>query len=142
MVVAMYGTLVKLIEDTDDIVLSVYGSGKAIFSEFAPKGVKTPYLVITVTEDESIDSPEITGCIIMVDYYDANTSRVMARKTILALKHLFKLCQFSTDEYDTVRMSYFSGGVVPEGDDSFYHHNLQFQARAGNKAWCEQLKEA
>lgn len=118
--------------------LSTYMGQPAIFSEDAPDAAVEPYLVFTITR-LAADYPAVDTFNIFVDYFNRDTSRVDARKAMQRVEFLLDQVNLTSDRYDTIRVFYYSEGPVPDPDPRVIHRNIQFTARAGRKAWCQQL---
>ena len=126
-----------------DQYLSVYQGGAAVFSEEAPEGVLVPYVIFSISRLMETGSPSVELFNVYVDYFDNTTgtgrSRADSRKAGQRLEFLLDQVNLTSDRYDTIRLFMESGGPVNDPDPRVIHYNLQFSARAGRKAWANQL---
>lgn len=118
--------------------LSKYQGFAAVFSEFAPDAVETPFLTYRITS-VAADHPTVETFSVMLDYYCRDVSRADSRKAVDRIKNLLDFCDLSSDRYDTIRLFYYSGGPAVAEDPRDIHYNLQFEARAGRKSWAATL---
>lgn len=136
------GSIITLLRSDTSISSRVanYGAGTpAIFSDEAPEDAVKPYLVIRI-EDSTPDHKSIDVFTIFIDYFEYNNSRSNARHLMRDVTNFLDDKVIKTDSnYDTIRIEYFSGSPIIEQDARDIHHNLQFTARAGRKAWMAQL---
>lgn len=120
--------------------LSVYEGAPSMFSDLAPDGAVEPYLVFNITRmgDDNVGAMAFN---IFVDLFDRDVSRAHLRAATERVEFLLDqaILSDSSNRYDTIRLFFYSGGPIPEGDSRKVHYNLQFTARAGRKAWAAQL---
>lgn len=120
-------------------LVSTYANAPAIFSESAPEGAAEPYVTFDISRVVA-ESDVLDVFNIMVDFWDmSQKSRAKSRQAAQRIEFVLDGATLQTDRYDTIRVWYESAGPVPEPDPRYIHHNLQFMARAGRKAWAEQL---
>jgi hypothetical protein len=131
-------TLITFLQNDNILAgyVSQYNSKAAIFSDEAPEDAELPYIVLRITSSAGPD-PSVQKFSIFIEYFDDNKSRVNSRaaasRTILLLdrKHL------DHDRYATIRIYFFDGSPIEECDPRKIHYSLQFEARAGRKAFAE-----
>jgi hypothetical protein len=88
----------------------------------------------------SADHPAAEQFNVYVDFYDNDKSRSNSRKAAQRVEFILDQTTLTTDSrYDTIRFFFESGGPVPDPDPRIIHYNLQFSARAGRKAWAQQI---
>ena len=122
--------------------LSTFGGYPAIFSESTPEEVEETdiYLVFRIDRlsDENL---AVQAFNVYLDIYARSSTRATVRAASHRLELLLDHVTLTdpSNRFDNIRMYFFSGGPVPEGDSQKIHHNLQFTARAGRKAWAAQL---
>ena len=130
--------LIDLQSDTNlTAYVSTYRSQPAIFSEFAPEDVVTPYLVFTINSSVETSFIGVEIFTIMLDIYGRNKSRAACRAAANAVKNRLETIALNSSRYDNIRFRFFSGSPVPADDPMDIHYNLQFSARAGRKDWME-----
>jgi hypothetical protein len=133
---SLHAALVADTEVTGHV--STYGSRPAIFSDFAPEGAQKPYITFRITESDS-GHPAIKQFMVYVDYWDYNKSRTDAREAVQAIEFALDRTELEHDRYKCIRLFWYSAGMVDEEDPREIHHNTMFIARAGRKAWADQL---
>jgi len=118
--------------------LSTHNSRPAVFLEEAPEDAELPYIINVITElsTENLSAKEFN---VYVNYYDEKKSRVNCIAACKEIEHLFEQAVLESNDYDSIRLTWESAGFVPSLDPRKVHRNIQFTARAGRKAWCEQL---
>jgi hypothetical protein len=121
-------------------LVSTYQGNPAIFSEDAPEDAVLPYIVYSVSR-LAADHPAAEQFNVYVDYYDNGKSRANSRKAAQRIEFCLDQKTLANDRYDSIRVFYESAGPVPDPDPRVIHYNLQFTARAGRKAWAQQLTE-
>lgn len=120
--------------------LSKFANAPAVFSELAPEGATTPYIVFSISRDNA-DTPSVESFSVFVDIYGGSeSSRADNRRAAQRVEFLLDYAVLpQTDRYDTIRMFYESAAQVPDPDPRVVHYNLLFYARAGRKAWAQQI---
>jgi hypothetical protein len=118
--------------------LSTYQGAPAIFSEDAPDGVEMPFVVYSINR-MAADHPAVEMFNVYVNYFDTQKSRANSRKAGQRIEFLLDQVTLTSDRYDNIRVFFSSGGPVPDPDPRVIHYNMQFEARAGRKAWAQQL---
>lgn len=120
--------------------LSSYAGAPAIFSDMAPDGAVEPYLVFSISliGDDNVAAMAFN---VYVDLYARDDSRANIRAAAQRVEFLLDHVTMSdaSGRFDTIRTFFYSAGPVPDTDSRKIHHNLQFTARAGRKAWAAQL---
>jgi len=119
-------------------LLSTYEGAPAIFSEEAPEEAVEPYIVYSISR-QAVDHPAVEQFNVYVDYFDNQKSRANSRKAAQRIEFVLDQVTLTSDRYDTIRLFYESAGPVPDPDPRVIHYNFQFSARAGRKAWAQQL---
>jgi hypothetical protein len=116
--------------------VSTYGSGSrpSIFSDFAPEGAELPYIVFRITYVNQLDTV-VHRFSVMADYFDYQKSAVAARSAAFRIQYLLDRRKFESDRYGAIRLFHFGGGMVVEDDPRAIHYNIEFDGRAGRKAW-------
>ena len=121
-------------------LLSTYGGAPAIFSDMAPESAEQLYLVFSIDRegDENIAAQAFT---VTLDLYDHDVSRVNIRAASERIEFVLDRAELTdpSGRYDTIRLFFLLGRPVLEGDSRKAHHQIQFTARAGRKAWAAQL---
>ena len=123
------GELVKLV--------STYENSPSIFCLTAPEKVPNPYITFTITKygvDAGVDRFNI-----FVDIWDYGMSAAVVNAISKRTEFILDQKILQHADYDTIRISRESAGIVPETDVKEIHLNMQFSARAGRKAWAQQL---
>jgi hypothetical protein len=110
----------------------------SIFSDFAPQGANLPYIVFHITRS-SDDYSAIQKFNIYVDYYDYRQSAVESRQAAERIELLLDGNTLQHERYNSIRIKFFSGGIVAEGDPRSIHYNLLFNARAGRIKACARM---
>lgn len=119
--------------------LSTYDGAPAIFSESVPEKAELPYLTFSISRF-STDNTAVEAFNIFVDYFDSKKSRANSRKAVQRVEFILDETIITGDaRYGYIRLFYENGSPVPGMDPRDAHYNLQFLARAGRKAWANQL---
>ncbi len=129
----------KLIADAILIsYVSTYKNTPAIFNVSAPEGKEFPYVTFyirKVPNDLIID--EFT---IMIDFWDYGDSWKKANDFAKRLELILDFSEVNTDELSNIRIRQSSGtGPILEPDPKAIHFNCQYRARAGRKAFIENM---
>ena len=119
-------------------LVTSYANAPAIFSDAAPEGSQKPYIAYRIDRLSSNNLP-IAKFVLYVDYWDYGASKTKARKAAERIEFLLDQRVLEHERYSTIRVSFFSGGVVPAEDPKEIHYNLQFSARASRKKWIDQI---
>lgn len=120
--------------------VSLYNKHPAIFSELAPEAAIQPYITINISRAQTMGDLVLHDFILMVDFWDTNSTRVNTRIASERIEYLLDNKQFDTDaRYHKIRVWFFSGGWVEEDDPRAIHYNQQFQVRASRMKWIENL---
>jgi hypothetical protein len=119
-------------------LVTTFASRPAIFGDFAPEGAEKPYVTFRITESDS-GHPALKQFMVYVDFWDYNKSRTNARAAAQAIEFALDRTELSHARYANIRMFWYSAGMVDEEDPREIHHNTMFVARAGRKAWADQL---
>lgn len=131
-------TLLPILRDDPVIpgLVGTYGSGNrpSIFSDFAPEGASLPYIVFTITRISDTDLT-IQRFSLNVDFYDYCKSAVNSREFAERIEYLLDRRKLDSTRYGAIRIFKFGGGPVVEDDPRAIHYNMQFEVRAGRKAW-------
>jgi hypothetical protein len=118
-------------------LVSVYENSPSIFCLTAPEKVPNPYITFTVSKygvDASIDRFNI-----FVDIWDYSMSSAVVTAISQRVEFLLDQKVLQHERFDTIRIFRESAGLVPETDVKEIHLNMQFSARAGRKAWMQQI---
>ncbi len=120
--------------------VTTYAGAPAVFSDEAPEDAAMPYIVFS-SAGVAADHPAVLRFNVYIDYYDRQKSRVDSRRVGARLQVLLDQKIFSdvAEDYDNVRFYLSSDGTVPDSDPRVIHYNTQFEARAGRKAWAQNL---
>ncbi len=118
--------------------ITTFANLPAIFSDSAPKGAAMPYIVFRIERLGSNHLP-IAQFVLYVDYWDYGTSKVKARKAAERIEFLLDRKVLEHERYSTIRVSFFSGGTVPDDDPKAIHYNQQFSIRASRKKWIDEI---
>jgi hypothetical protein len=133
-------SLLTALKSDNDLVrlISKYNGEPSIFCEAVPEGVALPYITFSISRYEA-DSLAVDKFNIYVDFWDRSPSSANARLASQRIEFILDCKTLQHDRYDSIRIYHSSGTNVPELNPEEIHYNLQFMARAGRKAWCEQL---
>jgi hypothetical protein len=111
-------------------------SSPSIFSEFAPEGAAFPYIVFKISY-RSDNDVAIHRFTVDIDYYDMQKSAADSRNAATRIMFLLDHTKIDSDRYGAIRLFFFGGGSVIEDDPRAIHYNMEFDARAGRKAWAD-----
>jgi hypothetical protein len=117
-------------------LVSTFESAAAIFTEEAPEEAHLPYSVVRI-EQFGTESPAVHRFSVFIDYFDDNKSRVNSRKAAARIELLLDRKHLDHERYGKIRLFYFDGQPIQTGDPRIIHYSLQFEARAGRKAFAE-----
>jgi len=121
--------------------LSTYGSGPAVFSEQAPEDLSFEATYITYRIDKQQGGHLVADRFtVYIDIWAYGEKRTTGRAAAQAIDNLLDY-QVLTGHarYHKIRFFRESGGPVPESDPRGWHYNIVFTARAGRRAWSENL---
>jgi len=118
------------------LYLSEYKKYPAIFSDEAPEDAVLPYIVFRIKQSAG-DDPAVQNFAIFIDYFDDQKSRVNSRAAANRLVLLLDRKHLDHNRFGTIRIFFFDGSPVEEGDSRKIHYSLQFDARSGRKAFGE-----
>ena len=135
----MFESSLKTILHADTVLagyVTTYGAGAApsIFSDFAPEGAELPYLVYKINYWNNQDVV-IHRFSVVFDFYDYNVSAANARAAAFRLQYLLDHRKIESTRYGAIRFFMFGGERVIEDDPRAIHYNIEFDCRAGRKAW-------
>lgn len=119
-------------------LVTKYANLPAIFSDAAPEKATMPYVVFQIDRISSNNLP-IAQFSLYVDYWDYGTSKAKARNAAERIEFILDRKVLEHERYSTIRVSFFSGGVVEAEDPKEIHYNLQFSVRASRKKWMEEI---
>lgn len=119
--------------------LETFEGRPAVFSEMAPEKAVMPYITFKIDRRQGPD-PVVQQFNVYVDFWDFDKSRANSRKAARRIELLLDRSELSTGDYSCVRLFFFSGGPIDEADPREIHQNLQFEARAGRKSFCDNLE--
>jgi hypothetical protein len=137
----MFDSELKRYLETDAELVSYVGTHAglpSVFSEAAPEGVAFPYIVFRIVV-AATEAPAVCRGVVFVDYYNYDTSRTRARKVAEKIEYLLDHKILNHDRYDSIRFFFSDGSFTPEPDPRAIHYNVQFDFRAGRKAWARQF---
>ena len=118
--------------------VSTYSGEPSIFSDGAPEAVTVPYITFTIMRYEGGSKP-VDRFNIYIDFWDRSKSAKKARDASERIEFILDETVLSHARYDSIRLFRVAGGLIADPDPREIHYNMQFLARAGRKAWCEQL---
>lgn len=116
--------------------VSTYGTQNkpAIFSDFAPENANMPYIVFKISYWNNLDVV-VHRFSVIIDYFDYEKSAVNSRTAAFRIQYLLDRRKIDSVRYGGIRFFLFGSGAVIEDDPRAIHYNLEFEARAGRKAW-------
>ena len=118
--------------------LQTYGGRPAIFANRAPEKAEMPYITFRIDRQRGDDSI-VQRFNVYVDFWDRDKSEKDSRTAAKRIELLLDKAILSTSEYSCIRLSFFSGGPIDQADPRDIDQNLQFEARAGRKNYCDNL---
>jgi hypothetical protein len=123
------------------LCLSSYGGAPAVFSESAPEDLAHDATYITYRIDKQDGGHlAVDSFTVYIDVWAYAEGRATARAAVQCIDELLDYQELTGHtRYHKIRFFRYSGGPVPESDPRGYHYNIQFTARAGRRAWCENL---
>jgi len=119
--------------------VTLYSGSPAIFNRLAPEQAKMPYVTIDITRSPTPGELILHNFILMVDYWDSGTSTKKASEASERIEYILDNKQFTHARYTSIRIWFFSGGWVEDGDPRTIHYNQQFSVRACRKKWIDNL---
>ena len=131
-------SLITFLADDDQLaaLVETYAGEPAIFSDEAPEDAEMPYIVVRIVPSAT-DNIAVESFAVFIDYYDNDKSRVESRKAAARIKLLLDRKKLTHARYNNIRLFYFDGSPMEEGDPRQIRYNLQFMARAGRQDFAD-----
>ena len=122
--------------------VSTFQGQPAIFPDFAPEGKQYPYIVFIVYEDTS-DDEIIKEFTLEIHFFDNSQTGKLSRQIGTELRKLFIQAEFfDSNEYSSIRCWGRPFEMYDEKDPRQIHAIQEFEVRACNKGWIDNLTGA